>query len=75
MNDEALVELHGKMEEVAKKDASYLSGFITVFEIFKKGYADTGTPIQNALLIYIEKELRDLYKIKSEHSQFKHIVK
>lgn len=75
MKDEHLVELNQQLELLEKKDASYVAGFMAVFNVIKKEYETNGTPLQLVLIKYMEKELINLHKIKCEHGKFNHIVK
>lgn len=75
MKDESLLELQEQIKKLDNKDASYVAGFKTVYLIFKTSYETAGSPIQKALLAYLTEELEDIYKVKSQHGKFKHIVK
>lgn len=75
MKDESLLDLRDEMKQLENKDASYVAGFSKIFNIVVKAYDAAGTPLQQAFIGYLDTELKEIYKVKSEHGKFKHIIK
>jgi hypothetical protein len=75
MKDELLMQLKMRIDELSSKDASYVAGFLVVHKIMAQLFKESGTPLQNAFIEYLTDDLEEVYKVKSEHGKFKHIVK
>jgi hypothetical protein len=75
VNDESLLDLKKQIAELENKDASYVSGFMSVFKIIENAYEAAGTDIQKCLLSYLKKELDEIYTVKSQHGRFNHVIK